>query len=202
MGQTMVRAFALLGAGLLLSAMAVACGGGGSGDTTTSISDPAEVPTSQPMSNPLTFRLKNDEIQINSPGVSGTQTGNGATEPQTHVIGEGENCDQIASQYGITVDDLKRANREINSDCTNLIAGEELRIPGAPAPTGTGTARPGGPQGTPTPTGSGQEYVIQDGDTCFDIAASFGVSVEDIVAANGLDPSCTGLFPGDVIRIP
>ena len=185
-------------AALCLGILAVACGGGGSGDEGPQITDPAGVPTSTPIVDPVTFRVKNDELQIDSTGGSATP-GTSGTEPQSHTVGEGETCAAIASQYGITVDDLKRANRNINSDCTNLIAGEELRIPSV-APTSTpGTATP---RGTPTPTGSGQEYVIQDGDTCSDIAASFGVDVEDIISANGLDPSCTGLHPGDVITIP
>jgi LysM repeat protein len=180
---------------LAVAALAGACGGSGSDGGAVGVSDPAEVPTSTPIVNPLTFRTKNDELQID-PGGNGTP-GTGAADPQTHIIGEGETCADIASQYGITVDDLKRANSGINSDCTNLIAGEELRIPNA-----SPTAGPTGASGTPTPSSGGQEYVIQEGDTCSDIAASFGVAVEDIIAVNGLDPSCTGLFPGDVIIIP
>lgn len=182
---------------LAAAMLATACGGSGSDGDGISVSDPAAVPTSTPIVNPLTFRVKNNELQIETGG-GGSGSGTGTTEPQTHVIGEGETCADIASQYNITVEDLKRANRTINSDCTNLIAGEELRIPAA-APT----PGPGNASGTPTPSsGGGQEYTIQDGDTCSDIAASFGVDVNDIIAANGLDPSCTGLVPGDVIIIP
>src|SRR5262245_13002742 len=115
---------------LAVAVLAAACGGGGSEGGSVGASDPAEVPTSTPIGNPLTFRTKNDELQINPAGGTGTP-GTGASDPQTHVIGEGETCADIASQYGITVDDLKRANSDINSDCTNLIAGEELRIPSA-----------------------------------------------------------------------
>ena len=92
---------------------------------------------------------------------------------------------------------LIRANRSINADCTNLGAGDNLRIPAA-----LPSATPGTASGTPTPTGSGGTYEVQSGDTCADIAASFGVSADDIISLNGLDADCTSLQPGDVLKIP
>lgn len=57
---------------------------------------------------------------------------------------------------------------------------------------------------TPTPTvevQAAQEYTVQPGDTLGAIAAQFGVSVEDIVAANEIaNPDL--IQPGDVLTIP
>lgn len=49
--------------------------------------------------------------------------------------------------------------------------------------------------------GGGLTYTIQSGDTFSSIAASFDVTVDELVAANpGIDP--TSLHAGDVIRLP
>jgi LysM repeat protein len=166
-----------------------ACNGGDNGAGTGSrITDPALVPTSTPIQQPVTFRIQNDEIQVNA----GTGTTGGAAAPRTHTVAPGETCAEIAAQYGITVEALIRANRTINADCTNLRAGENVRIPAPPTAA----------SGTPTPTGRGQTYQVQPGDTCSDIAANFGVSVEQLISLNGLDPGCRDLQPGDVLQIP
>jgi len=49
--------------------------------------------------------------------------------------------------------------------------------------------------------GGGTTYTIQSGDTFSDIAAEFGITVDELLAANpGIDPR--GLVAGDVIRLP
>src|SRR5437867_3156208 len=75
---------------------------------------------------------------------------------------------------------------------------------GTPSPAeGTATAA-----GTPAPTAAPTpgpatpiDYTVQEGDTWYEIAAVYGVSAEDLAAANGftLDDF---LHPGDVLRIP
>jgi LysM repeat protein len=166
-----------------------ACNGGNDGAGTGSrVTDPALVPTSTPILQPVTFRIQNDEIQIQA----GAGTTGGAAAPRTHTVESGQTCAEIAAQYGITVEALIRANRTINADCTNLRAGENIRIPAPPTAA----------TGTPTPTGSGRTYTVQPGDTCSDIAANFGVNVDDLVRRNGLDPACRDLRPGDVLQSP
>jgi LysM repeat protein len=70
-----------------------------------------------------------------------------------------------------------------------------------PSETPTPTATPE-PEPTPTPTG--REffyYTARDGDTIESIAALFGIPVEDLVAANGIEPG-TPIEPGTVVVIP
>ena len=69
------------------------------------------------------------------------------------------------------------------------------------------TATPSAPQNTPapgatsTPASVGQTYTVQDGDFPAKIAEKFGVTLEDLLAANpGINP--TNLHIGDVIVIP
>ena len=84
-----------------------------------------------------------------------------------------------------------------------------------PPPTGVpatpteapATATPAAPQNTPapgttsTPASVGQTYTLVDGDFPAKITEKFGVTLEDLLAANpGINP--TGLHIGDVIIIP
>ena len=171
-----------------------ACGGSGeTGGTGSRITDPAAVPTSTPIQNPLTFRFKNEDIEIAGGGT--TTAGTGTNQAQTHTVAAGETCAEIASRYGISVADLIRVNRTINADCTNLRQGENLRIPSAAPTTASGTP-------TPRAGASGRTHTVAAGDTCADIAASFGVSVEALINANGLDADCTNLQLDQVLQIP
>lgn len=43
-------------------------------------------------------------------------------------------------------------------------------------------------------------YTVADGDTPYDIAAQFGVTVDELLAWNGLDRSSV-IFPGDTLRV-
>ena len=93
-----------------------------------------------------------------------------AQEDGTHVVQPGETLNQIARQYGVSVEDLAFANGITNP---NLIyAGQVLTIPGA---------------------GSGGErvtYTVVRGDTLFSIARRFGTTVDALVELNNLaDPS-------------
>ena len=49
---------------------------------------------------------------------------------------------------------------------------------------------------------SGFRYIVQDGDTCGKIAASFSVSVISIVKANQLRMDCRDIYAGQVLSIP
>jgi LysM repeat protein len=79
----------------------------------------------------------------------------------------------------------------------NLRAGDILRIP-TPATPVTTTVSGGA---TPKP-GAGKEYKVQANDTCDAIAKSYGVSVADLIARNGLDANCQKLQIGQVLKIP
>ena len=75
-------------------------------------------------------------------------------------------------------------------------------LPGTQVPSSvTPSATTAGSTATARPTTAGRTYVMKSGDTLSDVAASFGVSVADIVAANpGINPDSIGI--GTEIRIP
>ena len=69
-----------------------------------------------------------------------------------------------------------------------------------PTPTPTATPTPA-PTPTPEPTPAAIEYTIVEGDTLWDIAEAYGVSVDAITALNpDLDAAALGI--GQVILIP
>jgi LysM repeat protein len=53
-----------------------------------------------------------------------------------------------------------------------------------------------------TPTPGPVTYTVQSGDFPGKIAESYGISVEELTAANNLDPVYAIIYPGDVLIIP
>ena len=105
-----------------------------------------------------------------------------------YVVQDGDNLSTIAASFGVTADAISAAN-DI-TDPALIGVGEELIIP----TTATSAL-------APTPTLTTRRYVVQAGDSVNAIAASFGVTVEAIVAANDItDP--TLLRVGEELIIP
>jgi LysM repeat protein len=187
--------------GLALGLLAVACGGGGTDSNAGKgkiITDPARVPTSTPIKEPVTYKIRNDVITT-SGGASGVATGGGAATPTPtlYTVKAGDNCGSIARQYNISVEDLLKVNRNVDAGCGNLHVGDSLKIPSASATPTAGAALGTGP----TPKPSGKNYTVASGDTCSAIAGSYGVKVADLISLNGLDSNCS-LSVGQVLKIP
>jgi LysM repeat protein len=123
-----------------------------------------------------------------------------------HVVSAGESLSSVAAADGLSVSQLAAANG-ISAD-SQLVAGTALAIPAqdassvAPAQPTTSSSvsesaapvtEPAAPSDTSSGTsGGGGGYVVAPGDTLSSIAARFGVSVDQLASANGLDP--TGLL--------
>ncbi|MBN1287051.1 MAG: LysM peptidoglycan-binding domain-containing protein [Anaerolineae bacterium] len=99
----------------------------------------------------------------------------GADADQTlYVVQRGDTLYRIAAQYGSTVNAISAANGIANPN--RIYVGQRLVIPGAAVPVVPATA----------PAPAADVYVVQRGDTLFGIAARFGVSLQDLVTANGV----------------
>jgi membrane-bound lytic murein transglycosylase D len=104
----------------------------------------------------------------------------------TYIVRTGDTLYDIANDYKVSVSALKQINGLRSS---RIYPGRELRIPASSpsaAPSGT-VAEPG-------------TYRVKKGDTLYDIAHRFGVSVSDLRRANNLRTS--RIYPGDVLLIP
>lgn len=197
--------FAAAAALAIFGALAVACGGG----TTTKdagngqrITDPARVPSSTPIQNPVLYTIRNDGRVDSSGGPPMTVSPNGtqtSSPAKTYVVKNGDTCGAIASQNGITYDELKKANRTIDDGCTNIHAGDTLKIPATVASPTSSTVTTGG---SSTTKPSGKTYTVAGGDSCSSIAASYGVPVAQLISLNGIDSDCRNLKIGQVVKIP
>jgi soluble lytic murein transglycosylase-like protein len=124
-------------------------------------------------------------------------------EPE-HEIAPGESLTSIAAADGLSVAQLAAANGL--SPTAELTAGVTLRIPPRMS---TGTAAPGpaapsvtsAPVSAPASAAASGGYRVAFGDTLSAIAAHYGVTVQGLAAANGLDPA--GVLPaGATLAIP
>jgi LysM repeat protein len=123
-------------------------------------------------------------------------TGGGST----YVVVGGDTLGLIAQRFGVSLAALISANNLANPNL--IFVGEVLTIPGGggpgPGPTPGPTQPPA--SNTPPPASGGGTYTVQGGDTLWAISQRFGVSVADIMSANGLNS--TIIFVGQVLVIP
>ncbi len=75
----------------------------------------------------------------------------------------------------------------------------QLNLTGTPMPLPTAEPAPQSTNGE-SPSANAQTYVVQDGDTLAKIASDFGISVDELMHANGL--SDTMVFVGQTLVIP
>jgi LysM repeat protein len=111
-----------------------------------------------------------------------------ATGEQTYTVQRGDYLSVIARRYGVTLEELTAANGLANP---NLISeGQVLTIPGS---TIVETAV--------VEVETETNYRLQRGDSLYRVSLIYGVSVDDLLAANDL-ASPNSIYPGLEIRIP
>lgn len=120
--------------------------------------------------------------------VSGTPTAAAATPdpaappiPRIHVVQDGENLTIIATNFGVTVEEILAVNNLANGDL--LQVGQQLIIPG-----GSGEA-------------IATAYTIAPGDTPAGVAAAFNTTLADVIAANRLISTDPPLIVGQSLSV-
>ncbi len=183
-------------------ALTVACGSGGGGDEPSVLGD---IPTATPPAV-LPDVVIGGQTDLPVPGAS-------------YTVAEGDTLLAIADRFGTTVEAISAAN-DI-ADPTALFIGQVLIIPGAdpddsvvaptdgPEPTSEPDIQPTDepaatdtpePEETPAPV-EGDIYIVQEGDIPVTIAEQFGITVQELLDANGItDP--TSLQIGQELIIP
>ena len=166
------------------------------GDTLGSIAAQFEtdVETLRELNNLLTDNLGVGQL-INVPyqeGITAEGLPTPTPGPFRYTIQFGDTLSGIAAQFGVDPIAIQEANAATLLDPDNLTVGTTILIPDyvAPADTTAGETDTG-----EASTGSEEvAHIVQAGQGLLEIAALYGVSVADIMAANGLTDQ-------DILRI-
>ena len=94
-------------------------------------------------------------------------------QEQVYVVQPGDTLSSIAAYFGVSLADLLAVNRLDDPD--HIAVGQRLIIP-APGMSSDRTGE----------TATAQVYVVQPGDTLWAIAMRYGVTVDELMQANGL----------------
>jgi len=137
-----------------------------------------------------------------------------ASAEVAHVVQPGETLWSIASANNLTTRTVAAYNGL--SEDAQVVLGSTVRVPSAAegyaalqnaglvaaepaaAPAAAPAVAPAAPAAAPAPQGG---YTVRPGDTLSGLAAGAGVSLADMAAMNGLDPSGI-LVAGTVIKLP
>lgn len=122
-----------------------------------------------------------------------------AGSAQSYTVVPGDTLFEIAQRYGVTLESLTAANGI--TDPNVLEVGQVLIIP---SPETTGTATAGTETAAPAVPVTAPDVTVvraELGDTPATVAARYGQTVEDLAAANGIDPAAR-LFPGQPLLVP
>jgi membrane-bound lytic murein transglycosylase D len=112
-----------------------------------------------------------------------------ATRGNFHIVRRGESLWSISRSTGINVNTLASLNGMAPDDV--LSAGKKLRLRGANAAATTYASQ----VNQLTASGDALTYTVRRGDTLYDIARRFSVSVSQLLSWNGLSKS-DSLMPG------
>ncbi|MCM1292740.1 MAG: LysM peptidoglycan-binding domain-containing protein [Bacteroides sp.] len=107
----------------------------------------------------------------------------------SYTIKPGETLYHIASEHGLTLQQLLDANPDLNPE--RYVAGQKIIIPGK--------SKGGEPKSSADMADGGNAYIVKDGDTFYGIARRFGISVEQLMNAN---PSIVILQPDMKLVLP
>jgi murein DD-endopeptidase MepM/ murein hydrolase activator NlpD len=119
-----------------------------------------------------------------------------------HTVAEGETLWDIARTYDVGVDALMERNEFSDDDARTLGRGEVVIVPGIRQSQVRAAARPDASGGARRRR-DGIVHEVARGETVWDLANAFQVSVAEIMAANGLDENeVTGLREGARLFLP
>jgi spore coat assembly protein SafA len=106
---------------------------------------------------------------------------------QLYTVVAGDTLFLIAKRFGVSLEALIAANPQI-PDPDLIFPGQVICVPFMPMP--------------PVPHCPGATYIVVQGDTLFQIAQRFGVTLEALLAVNPQITNPDLIFPGQVICLP
>lgn len=190
-----------------LALLAAACGGDDEAEPTPepTSSETTPIPTATP------FATTPEPTIVASPTAeaTATQTTAASGEEVEYAVEAGDTLFAIAERFDTTVDAIMELN-DIE-DAALIFVGQVLTVRQGYAPEGSETtadtddgddADDSGAETTTDESGA-EIYVVQAGDTAYDIALQFDITVEELAAANGTTvDGLANLLVGDELIIP
>lgn len=73
---------------------------------------------------------------------------------QWHTIVSGDTCSVIGSEYGVSIEQLRKWNPQLKADCSNLLRDDAYCVKGDDVPTSTSSSYVTPPAATPSGTTS------------------------------------------------
>ena len=146
-------------------------------------------------------KLDNDNLAVGQPlyvpykeGITAAGMPTPTPGPFLYTIQVGDTLSGLGARFGVDPIAILEANSASLLDPNNLTVGTTILIPGYQPPAGTSAE--GGEEETDGTTTGGEPIVhtVQAGQGLIEIATLYGVSMEEIMAANGLTPQ-------DILRI-
>ena len=124
-----------------------------------------------------------------------------AALPSTHKVQPGESLTGIARKYDVSLDQLYAANGG-RDRLKNLQAGQVLRIPQGGEEDPAPRIQPARPAAQPKAAAMPATHKVQPGEYVIGIASKYGITPNELYAANGGRDKLNNLYPGQVIRLP
>jgi LysM repeat protein len=166
---------------------------------------PEGVPVGNARSGLVTARVEAAPVEVAAAEPEPTP------QPTTYLLRPGDNLTRIAERYGTSVEAILAANGLSNAN--RIYAGQALVIPPAPASDALAEAPSDATPAAAVAASSSDDaapqaeepmpatYTVRRGDSVFTIARQLGVSIDDLLAANGIsNPS--HVEAGQVLTVP
>ncbi len=114
-----------------------------------------------------------------------------SAKPTSHTVKRGESLSKIAAEHGVTTQALLKANGMTAKQANRIHAGQKLTIPGkAGKATASENSQP-------------KTYTVRRGETLSVIAERNGVTVQELIKANGLTAKqANNIRAGQKLTIP
>lgn len=139
------------------------------------------------------IELNNLNTTLLTPGQQILIPNQSLDETTTYTVVKGDTLNKIASEYGVTVDDLISSN---NLTTTNLQIGQVLTIPQGIIDDGSNNSNIDNEIEEITY----ETYIVEPGDTLYGIANQFNTTVDNIKNLNNLTSNTLSI--GQVLNIP
>ena len=124
--------------------------------------------------------LTSDNLSVGQVLKVSNSSGSSNSSGNTHTVKSGDSLWKIANQYGVTVNELKSLN-DLTSDILSI--GQVLKIPSSSSSNS-----------------SGSTYTVKAGDSLWNIANQYGITVDELKNLNNLTSNTLSI--GQILKVP